>query len=195
MKIRAGKLFVVIAASSVFACGAFANRVKLENKWATSDYKYYDDPQHPTMVQCYADEKMGPAIAAATSDEAVAAVAGDAEKMRELLAKVATNYSTDPVAACQIAAVSVWVMENAGKPWYAFWRSSREDERSGWVDALLSAANASNDEYVVSYLLDQVRWCGSPADAQRVREIGAAKSSFVHIREVTALVADELQSR
>lgn len=194
MIIRMKKSVLALAASAALCGVAFADGVKLSNKWATSDYTYYDDPKHPTMVQCYNDPKTGPAIATATSDEVVAAVASDEAKMRELCSKVAAGYQTDPVAACQIAALSVWVMANAGDPWYVFWRSSRESERAKWVDVLLSSAGAASDEYVVSYFLDQVRWCGSKADAAKVKALGEAKKSSVHIREMADMVADELDS-
>ena len=184
----------LVAAFAMLACVSFADGVKLENKWATSDYTYHDDPDHPTMVQCYADPNVGPAIAAATSDAAVRSVAGDESSMRALCAKVRPGYSTDPVAACQIAAVSAWVMENAGAPWYAFWRESREDARARWVDVLLAFAKASDDDYVACYFLDQVRWCGTANDAERVRATGANRPS-PHVKEMAELVADELESR
>jgi hypothetical protein len=183
---------LAFAAVAIFATAAMADGVKLTSKWATSDYTYYDDPDHPTMIQCYKDPKLGPQIAEATSDDVVAKIASCPKAMRALCTKVLPAYSTDPVAACQIAALTVWVMENQGDKWYVFWRSSREKERSMWVETLLSFASAANDEYVINYFLDQVRWCGKVADADKVRAIGTAKASLVHVREVADMVADEL---
>jgi len=185
-------IFVLVCAA--LASAAFADGVKLENKWATSDYTFRNDPAHPTMAQCYNDPAMGPAIAKATSEEVIAKIARTENDMATLCANVSPGYTTDPVVACQIAAVSTYVMENAGAPWYAFWRPRRVASRAAWRDVLLSFAKTSADDYVACYFLDQLRWCGEADDAVRLRQsFSNAKSR--HVREMAELVASELESR
>ena len=188
------KRLIFVLPFAALASAAFAGDVKLENKWATSDYTFRDDPSHPTMAQCYKNPAIGPAIAKATSEEAIAEIAGCEDKMARLCAKVSPGYATDPVVACQIAAVSAYVMENACAPWYAFWRPSRADARAAWRAVLMSSAKAATDDYVACYFLDQLRWCGDADDATSLRQaFSNAKSR--HVGEMADLVASELESR
>lgn len=131
-----------------------------------------------------------PQLARATSDEALEAIVSDDGAVARLLRQVKPDYKTCPLAACQIAAVSQYVMANAEAPWYAFWRSSRADARRRWTKALLTFAKEAEDGYVKEYYLDQLRWCGYPHQAPCA--MLAAYDAAPNVRAFAANVATEL---
>ena len=144
----------------------------------------------PTSVEW--QDGNGAALAAATADEVLAAFTADEDGAAALLAKVRPAYATDPMVASQIAAVSQWVM--GSDCWFAFWKPSREDGRRVWTRALLERVRTADDAYVRQFCLDQLRWCGYPAQAKTVREIVVSESRK-EVRDFAELVATELEGR
>ena len=100
-------------------------------------------------------------------------------------AEVKPAYATDPMAATRIAAVTQLVMcpkcdkAPAG--------------RAVWTAALIKAAEASTDSYRTMFLLDQLRWCGKPEQADRILMIGA-KAKDPAVKEFAAWTVRELRA-
>ena len=131
-------------------------------------------------------------LAAATSEAAIVACTDSAEAAAALLARVKPAYATDPLDACLIAEVTHWVMVDAGSSWYEFWREHRGDRRKVWADALLKAVEGAADEYVAIFCLDQLRWCGSRCQVERLRALGA-KAKSKPVAEFVRLLVRELE--
>jgi len=134
------------------------------------------------------------ALAAATADDVLAAFVADEASAKALLAKIGGAYSTDSIAARQMAAVSQWVMGE--EPcWLCFWAPSPAAGRRVWVDALLATAETASDAYVKMFCLDQLRWCGCdcPAVLWRIHVIGATGDAAV--RDFSEMVIRELTGK
>ena len=132
-------------------------------------------------------------LASETSDAALAAAVSDEASAKALLAKLKGAYSTDPMTASTVAAVSQYVMIGADAAWYEFWRESRPKARDIWSQALIETAKASADAYVKQFCLDQLRWCGKPSQSVQVKEI-AGTSSAKEVKDFADMVARELES-
>lgn len=179
------KILIAVLVSA--AAGLFAADDKLNDMKPEVDKK----AESPTGVEW--QNANDDALAAETSDDALAVVVADAASAKALLAKLKGAYLTDPMVATKVAAVSQYVMVGADAAWYEFWRTSRSDERDLWCDALVAAAKETKDSYVKQFCLDQLRWCGSCSHSSVVREIGAA-SGAKEVKDFAALVARELES-
>ena len=106
-------------------------------------------------------------IAAATKPEALEAHLKDVDSARKLLGQVGPAYKTDPIVLIQIGAVSQWVMNPAC--------ANASKLRATWTEALLIEIWSSlRDPYYVMFCLDQLRWCGRPEDARKLREVASA---------------------
>ena len=131
------------------------------------------------------------AIAAETDDAVLAKIASSPARAKALLDEVKPAYATDPLTATKIAAVSQYVMRAGGTTWWEFWSWLVDSPRAGWTAALLDAAKTSDNSYRTEFMLDQLRWCGFPEQAEDVRAIGrAAKCKAV--RDFAFMVAKEL---
>ena len=125
------------------------------------------------------------ALEAAMKPQALAAYVQSAAAADALLAEVKPAYQTDPMAATRIAAVTQLVMcpkcdkAPAG--------------RAVWTAALIKAAEASTDSYRTMFLLDQLRWCGKPEQADRILMIGA-KAKDPAVKEFAAWTVRELRA-
>ena len=125
------------------------------------------------------------ALEAAMKPQALAAYVRSAAAADALLAEVKSAYQTDPMAATRIAAVTQLVMcpkcdkAPAG--------------RAIWTAALIKAAEASSDSYRTMFLLDQLRWCGKPEQADRILAIGA-KAKDPGVKEFAAWTVRELRA-
>ena len=125
------------------------------------------------------------ALEAAMKPQALAAYVQSAAAADALLAEVKPAYATDPMAATRIAAVTQLVMcpkcdkAPAG--------------RAVWTAALIKAAEASTDSYRTMFLLDQLRWCGKPEQADRILAIGA-KAKDPGVKEFAAWTVRELRA-
>ena len=125
------------------------------------------------------------ALEAAMKPQVLAAYVQSAAAADALLAEAKPAYRTDPMAATRIAAVTQLVMcpkcdkAPAG--------------RAVWTAALIKAAGASTDSYRTMFLLDQLRWCGKPEQADRVLAIGA-KAKDPAVKEFAAWTVRELRA-
>jgi len=153
-------------ALALLATAASASAYKDPNPFADYTPAMASDPVSPMGVEWH--DRNRAALEAATADAALAEVVACEANASALCAKVLPRYRTDPLAACQIAAVSQYVTAKAGSPWWAFWKSARTDERRLWTRTLLRFAAAAEDVYVKEYFLDQLRWCGFPCQAAKV---------------------------
>ena len=133
------------------------------------------------------------AIAEETSDSKLAEIACCPERAKSLLAMVKPAYATDPMVATKIAAVSQYVMREGDYSWWEFWTWFSDSPRSVWTAALLDAAKSATDSYVAEFMLEQMRWCGMPDQAEAVRAIGKA-SKCCAVRGFAMMVANELDS-
>ena len=119
------------------------------------------------------------AIEEATTDAALAAVVRDAASAKALLDAVKPNYATCPLKACQMAAVTQFVM-----------RPGQMSARALWVDALVAAYQGAADDSVRMTYLDQLRWCGTEKQVAAIRK-GAGSSKAV--RDFADMVIREIQ--
>ena len=151
------------------------------------------DAKYPTAVLWSA--KNDAEIEAATSDDVLAAFVESDEAAAALLAKVRGAYSSDPLVLTQIAAVSQWVSQ-PDPCVLCFWKPSRSNGRKVWVNALLSLAEKSDDGYVKTFCLDQLRWCAPPCPCvlRRIVGVGVA-SGDKSVRDMSDLVIKEILMR
>ena len=125
------------------------------------------------------------ALEAAMKPQALAAYVQSAAAADALLAEVKPAYQTDPMAATRIAAVTQLVMcPKCGKA---------PAGRAVWTAALIKAAAESEDSYRTMFLLDQLRWCGKPEQADRILAIGA-KAKDPAVKEFAAWTVRELRA-
>ena len=125
------------------------------------------------------------ALSQSMSPESLGAHVQSSEAADALLAQVKGAYVTDPMVATRIAAVTQLVMCPTCK--------KAKPARAVWSSALLAAAAASEDAYRTVFLLDQLRWCGTPDQAERVQAIGD-KAKEPCVKEFAAWVARELRA-
>lgn len=102
----------------------------------------------------------------------------------DLLAQVKEAYKTDPMVATKIAGVSQIVMSPR-------WNKAPA-AREIWTCALLGAAEKAPDEYRKMFFLDQLRWCGKNAQADKVLAVGQ-KSGSKAVNDFAVMVAKELK--
>lgn len=176
------------------ACAALTAFAADPNPFAGYGPAMASDAKSPMAVEF--QNKSNDDLAKATTPEALAVFVKDEAAAMSLLSKVKSAYSSCPKALTVIAAVSQYVMQKEGGcPFLktiAFWRHSRADERKIWTRALLAMACKSNDYYVQMFMLDQLRWCGTPCQASAVRALGARSSKGV--KEFADWVARELEA-
>lgn len=99
-----------------------------------------------------------PAIAEATSEDALAAVVADAASADALLAKLRPAYETDPIVLTQFAAVTQWVM--LPDPCFIFfWKPFPSRGRAVWTAALERKIAESKDQYVRILCRQQLDLC------------------------------------
>ena len=133
---------------------------------------------NPMAVEWQAQNKAN--LANATSDKELVCFVRDTASAAALLAEVKPAYATDPLKACQIAAVSQFVM-----------RPGWEHARTIWTEALIKALMSAKDDTVRITYLDQLRWCGYKKHASIVQLIGSASPSK-NVRDFAAMVVREL---
>ena len=167
------KIFVVavLAAATCFAAG--------QKKKDAYDIR----PEAAKAADAPASEKWQAQnkakLAEATKDEVLAAFVKDAASAAALLAEVKPGFQTCPVKAFQIAAVTQYVMlpGKAG--------------RALWTEQLLAFAEKAEQPDVKMFYIDQLRWCGLKAQAEKVRELGKASGKKC-VQEFAEQVATEL---
>ena len=131
------------------------------------------------------------ALAAAVSEESIAAYTDSREAAMKLLSSVKPAYDTDPLDSFRIAEVTHWVMVDADSSWYEFWREHRGSNRRVWTEALIETASGASDDYVKIFCLDQLRWCAFPCQAEKVGLVGARGGKAV--RDFAQMVVRELK--
>lgn len=129
----------------------------------------------------------------ATADDVIAAFVTDAESAAALLAQVKGAYDTDPLVACQVAAVTQWVMIEDHWYWLCF-DGPRVAGRKVWVSSLIKTVKESKDDYVRVFCLDQLRWCACPSAATRIAEAVGSDASKA-VRDFAAVVVRELEGK
>ena len=144
----------------VLAAGAmaFAEEKKYVDPNPFADYgsAMKSTEEHPLAVNW--SQANDAAIAAATTDEALAAVVADAESAAALLAKIKPAYATCPLVLTQIAAVTQWVMRP--EPcWICFWKPSPAKGRVVWNLALARKIAESKDDYIRTFCRQQLDLC------------------------------------
>ena len=132
----------------------------------------------PMAVEWQAKNKA--ALEAATSDKELVCFVRDTASAAALLAEVKPAYATDPLKACQIAAVSQFVM-----------RPGWEHARGIWTEALFRAFMTAKEDSVRIAYLDQLRWCGCPRHAGAIQVVASACRSKA-VRDFADIVVREL---
>ena len=132
----------------------------------------------PMAVEWQAKNKA--ALEAATSDKELVCFVRDLASARALLAEVKPAYATDPLKACQIAAVSQFVM-----------RPGWEHARGIWTEALFKAFMTATDDGVRMAYLEQLRWCGCKKHAGAIQVVASACTSKA-VRDFANVVVREL---
>ena len=136
------------------------------------------------------ENKNDAALKAATSDAVLAEIVADDDNAEKLLAKLKGAYLTDPLVAFQVAAVTQWTM--ASDPWYCLFWGEHALGRKVWVKCLFEQIDRTDDEYVKTFCLDQLRWCGTPCCARCIAEIAAQEKSKA-VRDFAEVVVRELR--
>ncbi|MBR1588407.1 MAG: hypothetical protein IJ658_08805 [Kiritimatiellae bacterium] len=139
-------------------------------------------PGDPMAVEWH--NKNDLALKEATAPEALKAHVKDAAAAKALLGKVKGAYSSDPMALTVAAAVTQQVMKPCKCPRQATCRAL-------WSAALLETAAQSKDAYVQMFCLDQLRWCGLPAQAEKVGAL-AGVAADKSVKDFADWVAREL---
>ena len=152
-------------------------------------------PGDPMAVEWQAAN--GAKIAEATTPAALAAHLKDAASAAALLARVKEAYAGDPLDLTVIAAVSQYSMDaSVGRPGgcqkVCKTPGAAPCPRKVWNLALIDAFRKSKDEYVQTFLLDQLRWCCCRACKDDVRNLrGCAVSG--NVKAFLDWVVDEIK--
>ena len=142
---------------TTFAAGGYRD----PNPYANYGAAMRSTPQKQSAVDW--SKANDAALKVATSEASLAACVATPAAAKTLLAQVKGPYATSPIAACQIAAVSQYVM-----------RPGRDAQRRIWTAALGAQAKGTKDAYVRKFCLDQLRWCGYQPQAIGARELFTA---------------------
>ena len=110
----------------------------------------------PTAVEW--QNKNDAAIAAATTDDVLAAFVADAASADALLARIGSAYDGDPLVLTQIAAVTQWVM-TADPCFLLFWKPLPSAGRKIWTEALARKIAESKDDYIRTFCRQQLDLC------------------------------------
>ena len=139
----------------------------------------------------------GAAIDAATAPDALKAHLRDAKAAAALLARVKGAYASDPLSLTVIGAVSQYSMDaSVGRPGgcqkLCKTPGAAPCPRKVWNMALIDAVKKSKDEYVQTFLLDQLRWCCCRACKDDVLKLkGCAVSD--NVKSFIDWVSDEIK--
>ena len=153
------------------------------NPYASYSAGMASDKAHPMAYEWQKTNEDD--IENATDNSVIESLFESDESIAALLAKVGPAYTTDPLVATQIAAISQRVMCTKCPKTPVM--------RTRWTAALLEAARTSKDEYRTLFFLDQLRWCAYCDEAGKIRAIGAA-SGKKSVMEFADMVARELDS-
>ena len=149
---------VLLAMALVVGGMALAEEAKYVDPTPFADYgpAMQSTAEHP--LAAHWSRQHDAEIAAATTDEALAAQVADEASAAALLAKVKGAYESDPLVLTQIAAVTQWVM--LPDPWYClFWDGPHAAGRAVWTAALQKTIDGTKDEYVRIFCRQQLDLC------------------------------------
>ena len=172
------------------------------NPYASYSTGMASDSGHPMAYEWQSAHESE--IAKATAPERLYGILESKLLTRELLDSVKDAYSTDPMAATQIAAITQLVMRPKCPKAAAM--------REKWVKTLIDEVRVGDvsNTYRTMFFLDQLRWCGRAEDAFAIRQFGgsgtrrllgrrmsgdgtpAARSS---VNDFAVQVANELEAR
>ena len=136
------------------------------------------------------------AIAAATTPKALMEHLWDAAAADALLAKLQGAYKTDPLTLTVIGAVSQFVMEFViGRPGgcqkLCSTPGAKPCRRKIWNLACIRAFQKTKDEYIQTFLLDQLRWSGCKCRANDIRALASCAASE-NVRKYITWTASEV---
>ena len=188
-------ILALIAASAIFGCStteptkptvkvdgpAMAAITGDPNPFANYEDGMAPDAKLPMAVEWH--NQVADGLAKETAFEALQQYVMLPKSADDLLAQVKPAYKTDPMVMTKIGCVSQIVMCQK-------WEKAAA-AREIWTCALLSAAETAPDEYRKMFFLDQLRWCGKPAQADRVLQVGR-KSGSRAVNDFAMMVAVEL---
>ena len=134
------------------------------------------------------------AVAAATTPKALASHLWDAKDAEALLARVKGAYESDPLDLTVIGAVSQYVMEAVigradGCQKCCSTPGAAPCQRKIRNMALINAIKKSKDEYVQTFMLDQLRWCGCKCrkgDVSKLKAFAVSENVKAYIDWVVA---------
>ncbi len=176
-------LAVALALAATAAEPAKEKKYVDPNEYASYGPGTASKPGDPSVAEW--QKANAAALKAATTPEALKAHLKDAASAKALLAQVKGAYSSDPIVLSVAAAVSQQVMKPCKCPKLASCRAL-------WTAALLDTATQSKDAYVQMFCLEQLRWCGLPCQAEKIRafaDVAADKA----VKDFAAWVARELE--
>ena len=154
-------IFAVVMAAGALAFAAETKPVERPkyvdpNPFASYGPALKDSPKAPFAVGW--SKAHDAEIAAATSEDVLAAYVESAESAAALLAKVRPAYETDPLTMVQIAAVTQWVMQ-PDPCFLLFWKPSPSAGRAVWTAALARRIAESKDDYIRTFCRQQLDLC------------------------------------
>ncbi len=138
-------------------------------------------------------------LAEATTPKALAAYVWDQKDAEALLARVKGAYESDPMDLTIIGAVTQYVMDAMiGRPNGCQKRCGTPGaspcQRKTWNLALMAAYHKTKDEYVQTFILDQLRWCCCACGCRKgdlQKLIDGAVSE--HVREYAVWVVGDVK--
>ena len=147
-----------------------ANQYKDPNAYADYGAAMASKPGDPMAVEW--QNANNAKLAEATTPKALAAYVWDQKDAEALLARVKSAYEADPMDLTIIGAVTQYVMEALiGRPNGCQKRCGTPGaapcQRKIWNLALIAAFSKSKDEYVQTFMLDQLRWCACACGCRR----------------------------
>ena len=177
-------ILTTVVGAAAFA--AFA--AKDPNAFASYGAAMASNKSYPMAVEWHNANRT--ALETQTSTEAIAAFVKDEASAKALLGKVESAYTTDPMVAVQIAAVSQHVM-TAEPAWWEFWRKLSDSPRAIWTKALLDAVSSAKESYVAEFCIDQLRWCAYPEQAADLCAIGK-KAKCKAVKQMIRMAVSEI---
>lgn len=126
------------------------------------------------------DKELAAAVTNAELDRAIDSL--NPSNPSNLLASVRGAYETDPLLATKVAAVTARTME-----------PGQAVRRRIWAEALLRAAEETDDAYRTLFFLEQLRWCGFADQVPRLEALG--KTGRTGVASFVAMLVRELNAR
>ena len=182
------KKLIFTAMIGAMSVSVIAGGKKDPNAFANYGAGMASDKQYPMAVEWHNTNRN--ALESETSEDAIAAFVDSEEAAKAILAKIKPAYTTDPMVAVQIAAVSQYVM-TAEPSWWEFWNWFSDSPREIWTKTLLDAVASATDTYVAQLCVDQLRWCAYPEQAADLCAIGK-KAKCKALKQMIRMAVSEI---